>query len=157
MQATISATFAQIKISVDNPHLANLPMEQAEGSSPPQIQAKLQLWDTAGDQKLRHITRNYFSGAAAALVIYDVTEQESLDVATEWIKMLRESTPIECFICLVGNKTDLLEQTQITQRQGQQFAEENEIEFHIQTSAFDGTNIQELFSKVAYEAVGRKK
>ena len=49
------------------------------------VQAKLQLWDTAGDEKLRHITRNYYNGAAAACVVYDVTSRDSLTVAKAWI------------------------------------------------------------------------
>jgi len=70
---------------------------------------KLQLWDTAGDEKLRHITRNYYSGASAAIVVYDVTNKKSLEVAAQWIESVRSSTPASCFICLVGNKIDLIE------------------------------------------------
>ena len=40
-----------------------------------QREIKLQLWDTAGDDKLKHITRNYYRGASAALVVYDVTNR----------------------------------------------------------------------------------
>ena len=64
LQTTISATFAQIKIGIENPREPN-------GD---QIQVKLQLWDTAGDEKLRHITRNYYNGASAAIIVYDVTQ-----------------------------------------------------------------------------------
>jgi len=60
-------------------------VEQPADSLPEGVQAasmkrqvKLQLWDTAGDEKLRHITRNYYSGATAAIVVYDVTNRSSL-------------------------------------------------------------------------------
>ena len=46
---------------------------------------KLQLWDTAGDEKLRHITKNYYNGASCAIIVYDVTNQDSLQVAKDWI------------------------------------------------------------------------
>ena len=42
---------------------------------------KLQLWDTAGDEKLKNLTKQYFQGAAAAVVVYDVCNRESLDTA----------------------------------------------------------------------------
>ena len=42
---------------------------------------KLHLWDTAGDDKLRNLTKHYFQGASAAVVVYDVTARDSLDTA----------------------------------------------------------------------------
>ena len=67
------------------------------------------MWDTAGDEKLRHITRNYYRGAMAALVVYDVTNRSSLEAAKAWIESIRESADQACFVCLIGNKVDLIE------------------------------------------------
>ena len=50
---------------------------------------KLALWDTAGDERLRHITRNYFNGASAAIIVYDVTSRDSLEVAADWVRLVR--------------------------------------------------------------------
>ena len=61
------------------------------GSPDQKREIKLQLWDTAGDEKLRHITRNYYRGALAALVVYDVTKRQSLTAAQAWIESIRES------------------------------------------------------------------
>lgn len=72
--STISATFAQIKVKVEDQDIPT-------GS----CQVKLQLWDTAGDEKLRSITRNYYNGASAACIVYDVTSADSLQVAKDWI------------------------------------------------------------------------
>ena len=47
---------------------------------------KLQIWDTAGDDKLKNLTKQYFQGASAAVVVYDVTNKESLDTAQTWIE-----------------------------------------------------------------------
>ena len=63
-QSTIQATFAQVKVKVED-----------NGDPSGQREVKLQLWDTAGDDKLKHITRNYYRGASAALVVYDVTNR----------------------------------------------------------------------------------
>ena len=45
----------------------------------------LQLWDTAGDERLKNLTKQYFQGADAAIVVYDITNEESLTTATEWV------------------------------------------------------------------------
>ena len=80
---------------------------------------KLQLWDTAGDEKLRHITRNYYNGADAACIIYDVTSKDSLEVAREWISSVRQNVSKTCIIILVGNKTDLIESIEVSRRAGE--------------------------------------
>ena len=104
---TIQATFAQIKVTVDD---QNMPDGKRE--------IKLQLWDTAGDDKLRHITRNYYRGAVAAIVVYDVTNKNTLEKAEGWIESIRESADPSCFICLVGNKIDLIEEVEVLKSQG---------------------------------------
>ena len=109
LQSTISGTFAQIKVNVESK-----PGAAAAG----QTQVKLQLWDTAGDEKLRHITRNYFNGASGAVVVYDVTSRESMNVARDWLTSVKDNAPANCYICLVGNKTDLLEQVEVSHREG---------------------------------------
>ena len=113
---------------------------------------KLQLWDTAGDDKLRHITRNYYRGASAALVVYDVTNSESLTAAAGWIQSLRESAEVGCYIALVGNKVDLIEQIEVMKSEGQQFADQQGVNAFMQTSAKDGTGIEQLFKLVAESA-----
>ena len=45
----------------------------------------LQLWDTAGDERLKSLTKQYFQGADAAVVVYDITNEESLSTAADWI------------------------------------------------------------------------
>ena len=92
LQSTISATFAQIKVTVPAAGAAAPPSPNhltSGGSSGIGEQIKLQLWDTAGDEKLRHVTRNYYNGASAACIVYDVTSRESLEVAREWIESVR--------------------------------------------------------------------
>ena len=106
-QSTIQATFAAIKVKVD---------DEMEASG--QREIKLQLWDTAGDDKLKHITRNYYRGASAALVVYDVTNRQTLDAAAGWIQSIRDSAEQGCFIVLVGNKVDLIEQIEVMKSEG---------------------------------------
>lgn len=98
---------------------------------------------------MRHITRNYFNGASGAVIVYDVTSRDSMQVARDWLTSVRDNAPKNVYICLVGNKTDLLEQVEVPHREGKQFSEENGFHEFKETSAKDGTGIQELFKHMA--------
>ena len=54
---------------------------------------------------------------------------------------MRENVPTNCLICLVGNKTDLIESIEVSKRQGEIFAEQNNVEFFFETSAKEGTGV----------------
>lgn len=64
---------------------------------------KFQIWDTAGQEKFRSIVRNYYLGAIAAILVYDVTDRDSFDrVVNYWYKEIKESNPnISMYIFLI--------------------------------------------------------
>lgn len=69
---------------------------------------KLQIWDTAGQERFRAITTSYYRGADGVLIVYDVTNPESLEnIATGWINEVRNYASREPKILLLGNKSDL--------------------------------------------------
>lgn len=53
------------------------------------VKAKLQIWDTAGQEKYRSVTPIYYRDAAAAICVFDVTNRQSLDDAKKWLADLR--------------------------------------------------------------------
>ena len=75
---------------------------------------KIQIWDTAGQEKFRTITSTYYRGADAILLIYDITNAASLeDIETFWIKEVEKHGSDVPFLLLVGNKTDLEKQRKV--------------------------------------------
>ena len=69
---------------------------------------KLQIWDTAGHERFRTITSSYYRGAHALLIVFDLTDKQSFEDATNyWYNEIRSSCPPETQILLVGNKSDL--------------------------------------------------
>lgn len=68
---------------------------------------KLQIWDTAGQEAFKSITRSYYRGAAGALLVYDVTSQSSFDNIRNWLDEAQNNGNDEMVICIVGNKIDL--------------------------------------------------
>ena len=70
-------------------------------------QIKLQIWDTAGQESFRSITRSYYRGAAGALLVYDITRRETFNHLTSWLDDARTHSNSNMTIMLIGNKSDL--------------------------------------------------
>ncbi|KAK4530984.1 hypothetical protein CCYA_CCYA06G1841 [Cyanidiococcus yangmingshanensis] len=112
---------------------------------------KLQIWDTAGQESFRSITRSYYRGSAAALLVYDVTRRETFLDVTSWLNDVRAYATRSTTVVLVGNKTDLEERRQVSYEEGETFARDHGLLF-IETSAKTGTNVSDAFA-IAAEAV----
>uniref|UniRef100_A0A8C8URJ3 RAB2A, member RAS oncogene family n=1 Tax=Peromyscus maniculatus bairdii TaxID=230844 RepID=A0A8C8URJ3_PERMB len=73
-------------------------------------QIKLQIWDTAGQESFRSITRSYYRGAAGALLVYDITRRDTFNHLTTWLEDARQHSNSNMVIMLIGNKRRLLTQ-----------------------------------------------
>lgn len=109
---------------------------------------KLQIWDTAGQESFRSITRSYYRGAAGALLVYDITRRETFDHLASWLEDARTHANPNMTIMLVGNKSDLAHRRQVSREEGEQFAKENGLIF-IETSAKTPSNVDEAFTHTA--------
>jgi len=109
---------------------------------------KLQIWDTAGQEKFRSITRSYYRGTAGCLLTYDITRRETFEHVSDWLDDCRKYSNPNIIIMLVGNKSDLEAKRQVTTDEGAKFAKEHGLLF-IETSAKNDTKIEEAFMSVA--------
>uniref|UniRef100_A0A8C7I0W9 RAB6B, member RAS oncogene family b n=3 Tax=Oncorhynchus TaxID=8016 RepID=A0A8C7I0W9_ONCKI len=109
---------------------------------------RLQLWDTAGQERFRSLIPSYIRDSTVAVVVYDITNMNSFQQTCKWIDDVRTERGSDVIIMLVGNKTDLEEKRQITIEAGEQRAKELNVMF-IETSAKTGTNVKQLFRRVA--------
>ena len=105
---------------------------------------KLQIWDTAGQDRFRAITKNYYKGANGIILIYDVTSQKTYDNVKNWVTQIREEASPNVVVYLCGNKIDMKEERKIKEEDGKKLAEEYGFPFH-ETSARDGINVDETF------------
>jgi len=113
---------------------------------------KFEIWDTAGQERYYALAPTYYRGAAAAIIVYDVTHQDSYERALRWIKELQESANRRIVIALAGNKIDLAEKRQVETQTAQTLANEKHLIF-MEISAKTGTNIVELFVAIAKELI----
>jgi len=108
---------------------------------------KLQIWDTAGQESFRSITRSYYKDSGAVILVYDISSTTSFVTIEKWIKDIKNmcNNP---HIILVGNKCDLTDRRRIQTGSGKKFAADNNMLF-IETSAKDTKNVDEVFITIA--------
>nr|XP_037857257.1 ras-related protein Rab-17 isoform X3 [Chlorocebus sabaeus] len=115
---------------------------------------KLEIWDTAGQEKYHSVCHLYFRGANAVLLVYDITRKDSFLKAQQWLKDLeKELHPEEVLVMLVGNKTDLSEEREVTFQEGKEFAESQKLLF-METSAKLNYQVSEVFSAMGAATPG---
>ncbi|EPZ33478.1 DUF155-domain-containing protein [Rozella allomycis CSF55] len=111
-------------------------------------QIKLQIWDTAGQESFRSITRSYYRGAAGAMLVYDITRRETFDHLQSWLEDARKYSSTDMTIMLIGNKADLESKRAVSREEGMRFAEQFGLVF-TETSARTASNVEEAFSQTS--------
>ena len=117
-------------------------------------QIKLQIWDSAGQEKFRSLIPNYIRGASLIFLVYDITNKNSFDHLSDWIKFINNIE--NSIIIIVGNKIDLEDKRVILFEDGKQFADQNNFEIY-EVSAKEGTGLLDmLINSIASLAVFEK-
>ena len=107
---------------------------------------KVTIYDTAGEEKYRHLIKNYYNGSNGILLIYDITNRNSFDDLNYWLEELKKNCNLNnLYIYLVGNKTDLEKKRQVSYDEAKNFADMKKIPY-IEISAKTGDNIDKLFN-----------
>jgi len=109
---------------------------------------KLQIWDTAGQESFRAVTRSYYRGAEGCLLVFDVLNRRSFADLTIWLEDLRQWAEEEVVIILVGNKVDTEEGREVTTEEASAWAAEHSMDY-VETSAKTGQGIEAAFEKTA--------
>ncbi|MBA0733250.1 hypothetical protein Gogos_017285 [Gossypium gossypioides] len=127
---------------------------------------KLQIWDTAGQESFRSITRSYYRGAAGALLVYDITSsctfegsctelqvvnlirRETFNHLASWLEDARQHANPNMAVTVIGNKCDLSQRRAVSKEEGEQFAKDYGLSF-LETSARTSQNAEEAFIMTA--------
>ena len=127
-QATIGVEFGAKNVEIDNKIF------------------RVQIWDTAGQENFRSITRAYYKNSVCALIVYDINNEDTFDSVQSWIQECKLQTPKTVTMVLVGNKCDL--ECKVDRNKAKELAEENKM-LYFETSAKTGKGVDELFKKSA--------
>jgi Ras-related protein Rab-5C len=114
----------------------------------PDQHVKFEIWDTAGQERYHSLAPMYYRGAAAAVIVFDISSSDSFAKAREWVKeLLRQGNP-GMIMSLAGNKADLAETREVSTDDAQAYADENGLVYW-ETSAKTNANVSELFDDIA--------
>ena len=116
---------------------------------------KATIWDTAGAERYRTITSNYYRGSHAIIFVYDVTERTSFEnIEKFWLKEVKEYFPNtqEIIMLLVGNKIDNIYNRKVTEEEGEELARKHGMMF-IETSAKEKIGVNEAFEEVVNKVI----
>mmetsp|Transcript_29045 Transcript_29045/g.84820 ORF Transcript_29045/g.84820 Transcript_29045/m.84820 type:complete len:205 (-) Transcript_29045:352-966(-) len=116
---------------------------------------KFEIWDTAGQERYHSLAPMYYRDAMAAVVVYDITNKETLASAKRWINELKQRGSPDVIIALTGNKCDLEAQRDVSREEAQEYAESIGC-LHFEASARAATGVKELFTQIA-EALPKEK
>jgi small GTP-binding protein len=113
-------------------------------------QARLEVWDTAGQETYRALVPVYLRGAHCAVILFDVADADSFASLSHWYKMLDDviEQPIPVF--LVANKIDISDEAVVNHEEAAKFATEHRSKF-AKTSARNGDGVDELFNRIIFE------
>lgn len=145
----------------------------------PQKHIKLSLWDTAGQETYKSVTRSYFRGASGALLVFDITRRNTFLHVTEWLHDLRQIADEGIVVILVGNKSDLApsstvlseidssnsnndnsssstssttsaaNQRRVSRQEAQEWCTANGVMAYVETSAKNGQGVERAFLELS--------
>jgi small GTP-binding protein len=75
---------------------------------------KLQIWDTAGQESFKSVTRIFYRGAHCVFLTYDVTREETFVNLLDWLKEIKQHASEDVRVYLIGNKSEMEEQREVT-------------------------------------------
>ena len=115
----------------------------------PNLNTKIQLniWDTAGSEKYKTITRQYYRDTNGIILVFDVSDRNSFNNLNNWISELKENTLSECQVIIVGNKNDI-EDRNVSIDEGINFSKQFGYNY-IDASAKSANNIVLIFDTIS--------
>lgn len=108
----------------------------------------VQIWDTAGQDRFKSITRSFYTQADGVIIVYDITTKETFDQVAVWMEdIVRYNQKEELPKILIGNKVDLSSKRKISFSEGKSLANKLGVDF-FESSAKTNVNITEVFEKI---------
>lgn len=106
---------------------------------------KLQIWDSAGQERFQTITQQYYRNTQGIMLVYDVTSDASFNNVSQWVAQIRSQGAEKADTMLLGNKSDKINEKVIDADQGKALADEYQMPF-FETSASLGDNVDTAFT-----------
>ena len=104
----------------------------------------LKIWDSAGQERFRSIQKHYYNQVDGILFVYDITKEDSFKIIESWFDEVKTKAINTLCGVLIGNKSDLEDERDVSTEDGKKLADQLKLEF-IECSAFTGDNVEQAF------------
>lgn len=108
---------------------------------------KLQIWDTCGQEEFSMCNQSLFKNASIAIMVYSIISKNSFNNINKWVLRVNNLSKENTIFFLVGNKSDLCNQREVTLSEGKNYGDEK-FKFFVETSSKHGYNVDILFKKI---------
>ncbi|XP_023022878.1 RAS oncogene family member Rab21 [Leptinotarsa decemlineata] len=136
--STVQASFLNKKLSIDGNRV------------------NLSIWDTAGQEKFHALGPIYYRSSNGAVLVYDITDEDSFQKVKSWVKELRKMLGTEISLIIVGNKSDLEKDRHVNLEEAESYAEKVKA-IHYQTSAKLNQGVEEMFLALTQKMLDEAK
>ena len=116
----------------------------------------LRLWDTAGQEKFRALTKLFYKNSNIVIFVYDITNRKSFTELNFWIKEIKESLDNEPIFGIIGNKSDLDEIKEVDENMAQKFAEEKGMKFKLISTKDDPKSFKMFLRTLVKDYINKK-
>ena len=117
-------------------------------------EVKLKIWDTAGEERFRNITNQYYKGADGIILVFDLTNFDTMNKIRDWYNQIKNNTSSnDIGLVLVANKSDL--KREVSNEECLNLSKELNIKLY-ETSALTGEGVNEIFEYITQEIINKK-
>lgn len=118
---------------------------------------RLNIWDTAGQERFRSITRIFLQDASIILLVYSIIDKNSFKGLDYWYNTIKDICDSNSSIAIVGNKSDLFIDQEVSSEEGKQFANEKGAIFKLVSAKSDKKGIDDLFDEALDKYIEKNK
>ena len=112
----------------------------------------MKIFDTAGQERFRTLTNNYYQKADGILLIYSIKDKDSFSTINNWINEIKTKAKDDVVVFLIGNKCDLDKEREVSKKEGQTLGEKYKIPFYESSAKLD-VNVKNVFEDLAQMVV----
>ena len=123
------------------------------------IEYRLNIWDTTGQEKYNSITKLFIKGSSAVILVYSIDSLSSFEGLNSWYESIKEHLQgNEYILAVIGSKSDLIkdEEEVVSEEDAKKFADERDAIFKLVSSKEDPEGINNLFNTILEELIKKK-
>ena len=120
------------------------------------FKAKIQIWDTAGQEKFNSLTKQFFRNTDGILLIFDLTNKSSFNNIKKWLSEVKTHSDHSIKKLLIGNKSDMKDKIKVTKNDIDNFFKEKNNLKYMEISAKDNLNVSNVFETLINDIIGKR-